>query len=69
MWTMSTWNNSQFGHLVPLVECDHSLHITDENLCPVGFVESTPTFAEIDLTQEDDVHRVREHVGDMSMDL
>ena len=25
-------------------------------LCPVGYMESEPSFAEIDLTEEDDVH-------------
>ena len=69
MWTMCTWNSSRFGHFVPLVERDYSLEITDENLCPVGYVESQPTFAEIDLTEVDDVHGNREHVGDVSMDL
>ena len=50
MWTMSSWNSSRFGHLVPLVDWDRSLPIIDENLCPLGFVESELTFAEIDLT-------------------
>ena len=70
MWTMSTWNSSRFGHLVPMVDRDHSLPIIDANLCPVGYVESVPTFAEIDLTEEDNGSwREREHAVHINVDL
>ena len=69
MWTMSTWNSSRFGHLVPLVDRDRSLPIIDENLCPLGFVESEPTFAEIDLTGHNNGCREQEHAVHMNVDV
>ena len=48
LWAISSWNSTRFGHLVPLVECDHSLFVIEANLCPVGFTEREPVFAEID---------------------
>ena len=69
MWTMSTWNSSRFGHLVPMVDRDHSLPIIDANLCPVGYVESVPTFAEIDLTEEDNGCGEKGHAVHINVDL
>ena len=66
---MSTWNSSRFGHLVPLVDRDRSLPIIDENLCPLGFVESEPTFAEIDLTGHDNECREQERAVHMNVDV
>ena len=68
LWAMCSWNSTRFGHLVPLVEHDHSLHFIEENLCPVGYKEREPVFAEIDLTDGDNECREREHILHMDVD-
>ena len=68
LWAMCTWNSTRFGHLVPLVERDHSLHVIEENLCPVGYKEREPVFAEIDLTDGDNDCHEREHILHMDVD-
>ena len=68
LWAMCTWNSTRFGHLVPLVEHDHSLHVIEENLCPVGYKEREPVFAEIDLTDGDNDCHEREHILHMDVD-
>ena len=68
LWAMCSWNSTRFGHLVPLVEHDHSLHLIEENLCPVGYKEREPVFAEIDLTDGDNDCCEREHILHMDVD-
>ena len=43
--------------------------IIDENLCPLGFVESEPSFVETDLTGHDNVCREQEHAVHMNVDV
>ena len=67
LWAMCSWNSTRFGHLVPLVERDHSFHVIEQNLCPVGYKEREPVFAEIDLTEGDNGSYERDHIVHMEV--
>ena len=69
LWAMCTWKSTRFGHIVPLVERDHSIpHYIEENLQPVGYQEREPVFAEIDLTEEDNACHERNDIFHMDVD-